>query len=260
MSRTLPPSTGRRRTYRSAPVRVSFAMLVLAEFQRARRTRSTLVLLTVIVGIAMAMLAVRLILSRTSDTPIGSETVTLSADIVGFVVLLVTAIMIARDHQTGSIDLLHTLTPARARHLIARATGTGIFALAAISIVVVAGLVTVSLLNPAAMSVSVLDAITRTLLVTFLLAWAGTGIGAFTRSTAAATFVVIAVYWLLPIGLIIAGLSGLDWATPASDATLGILAANAIGPGAEHWTATGGVALWATTLLILGTLRETKGN
>lgn len=253
-------SPSRRRTYRPAPARPSFRMLAGAELQRARRTRSTVVLLTVAVGIAVVMLAGRLILSTTGDALPGSETVTLSADIVGFVVLLVAAIMVAGDHQTGSIDLIRTLAPARARHLVARAIGTGVLALAAISIVVLTGLVTVLILNPASIGAGALDAIARTVLTTFLLACAGVGIGAITRSTAAATFVVIAVYWLLPIALLIAGLTGAAWATPFSEATLGILAANAIAPGAEHWAATGGVALWATALLTLGMLRETKGH
>jgi Na+/phosphate symporter len=133
-------------------------------------------------------------------------------------------------------------------------------ALVAIGVVILAGVVTVLALNPTALSLELVDTIARTTVTTFLLAWAGVGIGALTRSTAAATFVVIALYWLIPIALMIAGLTGASWATSASDASLGILAANAITPGPEHWGAAGGIALWATTLTTLGILRETNGK
>lgn len=260
MSTTLRPRRGRRGTYCPAPGGSPFRMLVSAESHRARQTRSTLVIMAVVVGIALVMLTVRVILSGTSDTSLGPETITLSADIVGFAVLLTSAMMVARDHQAGTIDLLRVLAPARARHLAARATGSGIVALLAVGVVISAGLLAVLILNPAALGLDVVDTAARTAVTTFFLAWTGVGIGALTRSTAAATFIVIALYWLLPIVLVIAGLSGADWANPASEATLGFLNSNAIAPGPEHWAATGGTALWATASILLGILRETKGN
>lgn len=249
----------RRRTYRDPSEHVPFLALIGAEFHRTRQTRSTVILITVFVGIALVWLIVRAVLSG-ENNPIGAETVTLSADVVGFAVLLATAISVARDHQNGTIDLLRVLTPFRPRHFAARATGFGLLALAAISIVMLAGAITVFVLNPAALSLILVDTIARTTVTTFLLAWAGVGIGALTRSTAAATFIVITLYLLIPIALLIAGFTGASWATPLSEASLGILAASAIAPGPGYWAAATGIAVWATALTALGILRETKGN
>ncbi|WP_448257084.1 hypothetical protein [Microbacterium aurum] len=254
------PFPDRRSTYQPALDRVSLRSLVSAEFHRARQTRSTLTLVTIVVGVALVMLIVRTILASTSDTPIGPEAVTLSGDAVGFGVFLAIAVAVARDHQTGATDLLRTLTPARPRHLAARAIGTGILALIAIGVVIVAGLATVLLVSRNGMSWELADTIARTATTTFLLAGAGVGIGAATRSTAAATFAVIALYWLLPIGLTVAGLTGATWAGAASDATLGILVSNATMPSPDNWAAVGGIALWSLGLGALGLIRETKGN
>lgn len=255
-----PHHQGRRHTYQPAMSRVPFRSLVSAEFHRSRQTRSTLALITIVVGIALIMLVVRAALGHNSNVPLGAETVTLSADIVGFAVLLATALAVARDHQTGAIDLLRTLTPTRARQLVARATGTGILALIAVGTVIIVGILTVLAFNPAAFDWTLADTIARTTVTMFCLAWAGVGIGAITRSTAAATFAVITLYWLLPIGLTIAGFAGATWAPLISDLTLGALAANAITPGFEQWASAGGIALWAAALSSLGILRETKGT
>lgn len=131
----------RRSTYQPASEGVRFSSLVAAEFQRARQTRSTLTLVTIVVGIALVMLIIRTMLAQRSGTPLEPQAVTLSADLVGFAVLLTVAIAVARDYQTGTIDLLRTLTPARPRHLAARAVGVGLLALAAVGVVVLAGLV-----------------------------------------------------------------------------------------------------------------------
>lgn len=250
----------RRSTYEPASEGVRFWSLVTAEFQRARQTRSTLTLVTIVVGIAFIMLIVRTMLAQRSGTPLEPQAGTLSADLVGFAVLLAVAIAVARDYQTGTIDLLRTLTPARPRHLVARTVGTGLLALIAVGLVVLAGLAAVLLLGDGTVSWQLAETVTRTAITTFLLAGAGVGIGAATRSTATATFTVIALYWLIPIGSMIAGLAGAPWVTRLSEATLGILASNAITPGPEHWTAVGGITLWSAALAGLGLLRETKGN
>lgn len=250
----------RRSTYKPASEGARFSSLVAAEFQRARQTRSTVTLVTIVVGIAFVMLIIRSILAQRSGTPLEPQAVTVSADLVGFAVLLAVAIAVARDYQTGTIDLLRALTPARPRHLAARAVGVGLLALIAVGLVVLAGMAAVFLLGGGTVSWQLAETITRTAITTFLLAGAGVGIGAATRSTATATFTVIALYLLIPIGSMIAGLAGAPWVTRLSDATLGILASNAITPGPEHWAAVGGIALWSLTLAGLALLRETKGN
>lgn len=237
--------------------RISFRALLSAEFRRARQTRPLVALITVVVGITLVVLAARVILN---DTTPGSETVTLGTDFVGFAVLLGVAITVAKDYQTGTVDLLRALVPKRACHLAARAVSTGLLALIAVGVVLVAGLLALLALNPTAVDFELVDTIVRTVTTTFVLAWMGVGIGALTRSPAAATFVVIALYWLLPVAMIVAGISGIGWATSLSDATLGILAGKTILPGPSNWAATGGVALWAATLTILGIFRDTKGN
>lgn len=240
---------------------VGFPTLVGAEFHKARQTRSTVTLMTVFVAIALTVLVTHAMLNSTSDTQLGGETVTGNADIVGFAAFLAMALTVAKDHNSGTNDLLRTLTPDRPRHLIARATGTGLLALAAISIVLTAGTATVLTINPSALaSFTVIDSIIRAAVTTFLLTWAGVGIGALTRSSASATFTVLTLYWLLPIALVMADISGAGWAGQLSEITLGFLAANSIATGPESWGAVGGVAAWAAVLMSLGILREMKGN
>ncbi|HWV50381.1 MAG TPA: hypothetical protein VN035_13080 [Microbacterium sp.] len=250
------PRTALASTARAVP----FRSLVRAELHRTRQTRSTLVLVAVVVGIALGLLVLRTILGRTAGIPLGPEAVTLGTDLVGFAVLLAAAVSTARDHQTGSIDLMRTLTPARARHFAASATGIGVFALAAVGAVIVADIATVLAFDLADVDAGLADPIARALVVTVLLAWAGVGIGASTRSTAAATFTAIMLFWLLPLGFLTAGLAGAAWALPVSDAVLGLLVADAIAPGPAHWVEVGGIALWAVALVGLGVLRDTKGT
>lgn len=239
---------------------VRFRSLVWAELHRTRHTRSFVVLVAVSVSIALTALIVRTILGMKSGPPIGSEAATSNTEIIGFAVFLAAAVAVARDHQTGAVDLLRSLTPVRPRHFAARVVSTGILAVGANTFFVLAGLTALLFVNPDAITWQLPDTVLRTTLASFLLAAAGVGIGALARSTATATFAVIALYWLLPIGLMIAGLTGANWAASFSKVTLGFLATNSTTGGFEHWISAGGIALWTLALVALGLFRDTAKN
>lgn len=233
---------------------VGFPALAAAEFRRARRTRSTLTLMFLAAGVAVVMQVVRLMVG---EEP-GPEMATFGADLVGFAVMLAAAIAVARDFNTGTTGLLHTLTPARVRHLGARSTGLGMLALMAVGMVMLTGGVASLTLGPP--DANALDAVVRAVAATFLAAWAGAGVGALTRSAAAATFAVIALYVLLPVALMILGASGAGWAAGLPESTLGLLSTRAASLGVENWAAVGGLAAWSAVLSTAGAIRESKGQ
>ena len=233
--------------------------LAVAEFRRARQSRSTVVVLSLFVVAALTALILRAAVG--GGTPLGAETATLNADYVGFGTFLVAACAVAKDHGTGTIDLLRVLVPSRPRHLIARATGIGLLSLLATGIVILAGLVVLLLEEPsAATDPALLGCVVRTAAAVFLLAAAGTGVGALTRSSAVAACAVLTLYLLLPLALMIAALSGVGWAVSFSERTLQPLTAQALSPGGGGWAALSGVALWSIVLLLLGILREAAGS
>ncbi|MFC6356535.1 hypothetical protein [Luethyella okanaganae] len=241
--------------------RTSALTLIRAEFGRAVRTRSTIVFLSVAATVTLAIFAVRVFISGRSEEPLTSDVIALSSDVVGFVVMFSTALAVARDHQSGAIELVRVLIPARAKHLLALAAAHATLAIVVVLIVTIIGTVTILVVEPSAYENGFpADGLSRLLLTTALLAFAGAGIGAVCRSSAATTFVVLALYLLLPVTLMVAGFTGQAWASAVSDKTLGLLASAAISNTSDAWAAAAGVALWAAGLTLLGILREVKGK
>ena len=235
--------------------------LIRAELGRAVRTRSTIVFLSVAAAATLAIFAVRVSVSVGSEEALSSDVIVLSADVVGFVVMFCSALAVARDHQSGAIELVRVLIPARARQLLALASAHAALALAVVIIVTIIGAATLFVVDPSAYGQGFpAGSLGRLLLTTALLAFAGAGVGALCRSSAATTFVVVALYLLLPVALMVAGIAGQTWANASSAKTLGLLASAAISNAADAWVAAGGVAFWAAALMLLGILRERKGK
>lgn len=240
---------------------MSALTLIRAEFGRAVRTRSTIVFLSVAAAATLAIFAVRVLVSVGSEEPLTSDVIVLSADVVGFVVMFSTALAVARDHQSGAIELVRVLIPARARQIVALAGAHAALAVAVVVIVTIIGAVTVLVVEPSAYANGFpAGSLGRLLLTTVLLAFAGAGVGALCRSSAATTFVVVALYLLLPVALMVAGIAGQTWANAVSAKTLGLLSSAAISNSTDAWAAAAGVALWAAALTLLGILRELKGK
>lgn len=241
--------------------RTSLPTVIRAELRRAVRTRSTIVFLSTAVAVTLVIFAVRLLASSGSKQPLTSDVIVLSADVVGFVVMFSAALAVARDHQSGAIELVRVLIPSRARQLLALASAHATLAVAVVVIVTSVCAVTVLVAEPSAYANGLpVDGLGRLLLTTALLAFAGVGVGALCRSSAAATFVVLTLYLLLPVALMLAGLTGQTWADAVAAQTLGLLASAAISHATGAWAAAGGVALWATVLTLLGIFRERSGR
>lgn len=242
-------------------VKASALTLVRAELGRAARTRSTIVFLSAAAAITLAIFTVRVFISGGSDEPVSSDLIVLSADVVGFVVMFSAALAVARDHQSGAIELVRVLVPARGRQFLALGAAHATLAVAVVLVVAIAGTVAMLTVEPGTFAIGGLaDGLARLFLTTVLLAFAGAGVGALCRSSAATTFVVLALYLLLPVALMVTGFTGQAWAGVVSDKTLGLLASTAISGASDAWLATAGVGLWATGLAALGILRETKGK
>lgn len=231
--------------------------LVRAELGRALRTRSTVTFLAIALGVTLAIITVRVLLARGSTEPLTGEVIPLSADVIGFLVMFTTALAVARDHQSGAIELIRVLTPSRGRQLLALAAAHALLAMAVVLLVLLVGTGIVLAVEPSAYANGVPgESFARLLLTSALLALAGAGVGALCRSSAAATFAVLTLYLILPVAFLIAGLAGQSWAGPLSDMMLGLLAATALSASADAWPATAGVGAWALGLLLLGVLRD----
>lgn len=233
--------------------------LIRAEFERAVRTRSTIVFLAVAAALTLTIFTVRVLVSSGSEEPVTGDLIVLSADVVGFVVMFSTALAVARDHQSGAIELVRVLMPARTRQLLALAAAHATLAVAVVLVVMIIGTVAVLVVEPSAYARGFpVDSLCRLLLTTALLAIAGAGVGALCRSSAATTFVVLALYLLLPIALMVVSFTGPSWAGAVSAKILGLLSSTAISNAPDAWAATVGVALWAALLTLLGILRERR--
>ncbi len=244
---------------RKGAVRVPAIALINAELGRAVRTRSTLVFLTVAAVVTLMLLLIRALALGGATGSESSELVFLSADVIGFVVMFSAALSVARDHQTGSIDLIRVLVPVERKQLVALAAAQAMLAVAVVLLVSVIGAGLALAADWSSFSfLRFADGFSRLTLVSVSLAFAGAGVGALCRSSAAATFSVLLLYLLLPVVLIVAGLSGQAWAAIAADATLGLLGSTAISTASNAWTATVGVGLWAAALTVLGILRATR--
>ncbi|MGG7507518.1 hypothetical protein [Plantibacter sp. YIM 135249] len=211
--------------------------------------------------VTLAIFAARVIVSSASEEPLSSDMIVLSADVVGFVVMLSTALAVARDHPSGAIELVRVLVPARGLQLLALAAAHATLAVAVVLVTTIISTVAILTMEPSAIATGNLaGGLARLLLTTALLASAGAGVGAFCQSSAATTFVALALYLLLPVTLIVSGLAGQTWTGAISDKTLGLLASASISNVSDAWAATAGVALWAIGLTVLGILRETRGK
>jgi hypothetical protein len=235
--------------------------LVRAELGRAARTRSTIAFLSSAALITLVVFTVRVLISEGSEEPASSALIILSADVVGFAVMFNTALAVARDYQSGANELVRVLVPARGRQLVALAAAHATLAATVVLVLTIVGTVAILTVQASAFAIGGLtDGLARLLVTTASLAFAGAGVGAFCRSAAATTFVVLGLYLLLPIGLMIAGFAGQPWAGAVSGNTLGPLASTAISGASAAWPATAGVVLWAAGLAAIGILRESKGR
>lgn len=241
--------------------KASALTLVRAELGRATRTRSTIVFLSSAFIMTLAFFTARVLVSSGAEAAVSSDLIVLSADVVGFVVMFNTALTVARDHQSGAIELVRVLVPTRGRQLLALAAAHATLAVAVVLVLTIVSTAAILTVEPSAFTTGNLaDGLARLLLTTTLLAFAGAGVGAFCQSSAATTFVVLALYLLLPVTLMVVGFAGQTWAGAVSDKTLGLLASTAVSNASDAWVATAGVALWATGLMVFGILRETKGK
>lgn len=240
-----------------APSRgIRTAALFRAEWGRATRTRSTVVLLALAALATLAIFATRALLVGNTEDPLEGDLVVLSADVIGFSVFLAAALAISRDHQSGSVELVRVLVPTRGRQLLAFAAAHAALAVAVVLVVITVGIIVSLAVDPSTgVSARFVDGAGRLMLTTALLAVAGSGLGSLCRSSALATFVALALYLLLPIALIVAGFTGQPWASSVADGTLGVLASTAISSAPGAWVAVAGVMAWAAALMALGLVR-----
>lgn len=240
--------------------RTTAPTLFWAELGRAARTRATRVFFASAGLVTLGVFAARAVLGGISGEPPSGDLIVLSADVVGFVVLLGTALAVTRDHQSGAIDLVRVLSPSRGRQLLTHAAAHAVLAVGVVLVVVTIGLVATLAIEPSTgVAGGFFDGVVRLLLTTALLAFAGSGIGALCRSSALTTFVVLTLFLLLPIALLVAGFAGQAWAGTAADGTLGLLASTAISSRGDAWAAVAGVGVWAVAAIALGAVR-TRGD
>ena len=249
------PASGHAHDHKASGV--SGMALVGAELRRAARTRSTAVFMSIAMAATLAIFSVRVLASR-GDDGASVALIILSADVIGFIVIFSSALSVARDHQSGSIDLVRVLVPTRGRQALALASAHALLGIGVVLIITIVGVVVLVVAQPSALNVGALaDGLGRLTLTTVSLAFAGAGVGAICRSSVAATCVVLVLYLLLPIALIVAGFVGQSLAGELADSTLGLLASTAISNSPTAWTAAGGVVLWSVVVTIAGMLRET---
>ena len=228
----------------------SFTALIGAESYRATRTRALIILPALALAAALAVVVGGAVRSAPVDA--GAALVEF-ADVIGFAVFLAAGLAVGGDYGTGAIEHVRVLAPRRARHLAARACAMALLATIASACYLAIGATVLAFIDPA---LPPLGAAARVLVTAAALGAAGAGVGALTRSAAGAVFVVLALYVLVPVGFMVAQLSGVGWADGVSAATIGVLAAKAAGTAPDSITATGGVLGWCVGLLAAGAARE----
>lgn len=115
--------------------------------------------------------------------------------------------------------------------------------------------------TPAPFSFDSVAAVVRSIAAVALASCFGAGLGYAVRSATVAAIVIITVFWLAPITLLIAGLSGVPGATAVANITTGILVGQAISatpePGDNFgpWGALLLLTIWSSGVLLLAALR-----
>ncbi|MEV8146574.1 hypothetical protein AB0O52_00315 [Arthrobacter sp. NPDC080073] len=253
------------------PIRIAYrhdtqrpADLVYAEMARIIRTRASLVVL--ILGAAVPLvLGVGQAIYRKVSSPASDPTgfATAGVDIFAFVAALAAAIGVGRDYQTGAIAFRMLLVPRHGRLLAASALGySGVAAALALLAMFVGGVFAAVLGGTLApFSVDSVAAVVRSIAAVVLASCFGAGLGYAVRSATIAAIVIITVFWLAPITLLIAGLSGVAGAAAIANITIGILVGQAIsgtpepGDNLGPWGALLLLTIWSAGVLLLAALR-----
>ncbi|MGO4858825.1 hypothetical protein [Arthrobacter sp. 2MCAF14] len=240
------------------------AELVSAETARIIRTRTSVVVLLLGAAVPLA-LGVGQAIYRKVSSPAQDLTgiATAGVDIFAFVAALAAAIGVGRDYQTGAIGFRMLLVPRRGRLLAASALGYSGFAAALALLAMLMGGVFAAVLGgtPAPFSVDSVAAVVRSIAAVVLASCFGAGLGYAVRSATVAAIVIITVFWLAPITLLIAGLSGVPGATAVANITIGILVGQAIsatpepGDNLGPWGALLLLTIWSSGVLLLAALR-----
>lgn len=240
------------------------ADLVFAETARIIRTRTSVAVLSLGVAVPLALGVGQAIYRKVSSSaPDLTGIATAGIDIFAFVAALAAAIGVGRDYQTGAIGFRMLLVPRRGRLLAASALGySGVAAaLALLAMLMVGVFAAVSGGTPAPFSFDSLAGVVRSIATVVLASCFGAGLGYAVRSATVAAIVIITVFWLAPITLLIAGLSGVQGATAVANITVGILVGQAIsttpepGDNLGPWGALLLLAIWSCGVLLLAALR-----
>lgn len=235
-----------------------------AETARIIRTRTSVVVLLLGTAVPLALGVGQAIYRKVSSpAPDLAGIATAGVDIFAFVAALAAAIGVGRDYQTGAIGFRMLLVPRRGRLLAASALGySGVAAgLALLAMLVVGVFATVFGGTAAAFSADSVAAVVRSLAAVALASCFGAGLGYAVRSATVAAIVIITVFWLAPITLFIAGLSGVPGAASVANITVGMLVGQAISatpePGGNlgPWGALLLLAIWSSGVLLLAALR-----
>lgn len=238
--------------------------LVSAETIRILRTRTSVVVLLLGAAVPLALGVGQAIYRKVSSpAPDLTGIATAGVDIFAFVAALAAAIGVGRDYQTGAIAFRMLLVPRRGRLLAASALGySGVAAALAVLVMLVVGVFAAVFGGAfAPFSADSVAAVMRSIAAVALASCFGAGLGYAVRSATVAAIVIITVFWLAPITLLIAGLSGVQCATSVANITTGILVGQAIsttpepGDALGPWGALLLLAIWSGGVLLLAALR-----
>ncbi|MDQ0028959.1 hypothetical protein [Arthrobacter bambusae] len=238
--------------------------LVFAETARIIRTRPSMVLLLLGTAVPLALGVGQAIYRKVSSPAPDLEGIaTAGADIFAFVAALTAAIGVGRDYQTGAIGFRMLLIPRRGRLLAASALGhSGVAAaIALLAMLIVGVFATVFGGTSAPFSADSVAAIGRSIAAVALVSCFGAGLGYAVRSATVAAIVIITLFWLAPITLLIAGMSGVPGAASVANITLGILVGQAVSATPElggnlgPWGALLLLVIWSSGVLLLAALR-----